>query len=701
LLYNAENVGHAFVTPDEATFHQFLQAWSKLLRLFDLHRLNQTPTIAANHQFRVGLEDADFIQKQRVTLSGRTEHNVLQVLQECHAQNSVVFEQADDYQQFLGVTARSSVRQCEVGPAAYFCELHFKTRSDAMAALALFENHPHVNNLDNALRCAKVSISVKSDTGGLLIRPISVVEALASACKLEIESNVYSSAFARLLQPKLMNPVVTVEQMSGWIRELLSNPDNACSQAVFHIRSLFEAAAPVANRRHEIMKLNTFFQNVIALSSRREPLNEYVMLRVLQPLHEGVEALSVALTNSVSDHPGSFPALCKVVLEFYVLPSVAAVRNIPQLSAALRDVSDVAQHLAQVTCKAPRLLEIFSSGGGNVGADAGGAAARSKDERKDDVARSQGLIRQFKIEHGIGEQDVMGYVFASASDGRDGKFKDLFHSQRIVQEAAVLEFSDMKVYQYLRKSRNFAALSAAVLARVTTQPSLSNIRALKTRGGVSSVLDIVETLSQNVIDSLGATDEGIQAAAVATTCGVVAGTEPVPGGGGARGGGEVGNVTAAAVERDFIQSILQPVQSLRNLVIYGRHVIALLSRPFYPAAVAFGSVSSLTLPMTLLALFRGPTALDLNYSFALGAAGFAASITHDIFSGIRSNLNSENSVVYFRALRSCSATAASATVGFFVGKFLRKVRVLYCASFKLIYRPLPLFSELVFASTAF
>jgi hypothetical protein len=29
------------------------------------------------------------------------------------------------------------------------------------------------------------------------------------------------------------------------------------------------------------------------------------------------------------------------------------------------------------------------------------------------------------------------------------------------------------------------------------------------------------------------------------------------------------------------------------------------------------------------------------------------------------------------------------------------VRVLYCASFKLIYRPLPLFSELVFASTAF
>jgi hypothetical protein len=175
------------------------------------------------------------------------------------------------------------------------------------------------------------------------------------------------------------------------------------------------------------------------------------------------------------------------------------------------------------------------------------------------------------------------------------------------------------------------------------------------RGG----LDVAESLSQELFHILQATDDGLRAAAVGT-----AGAEPAPGG---------ANATAAALDREFVQSILQPVQNIKDLIAYSKHLAALLTRPFYPAAIAFGSVSSLMLPMTLVALLRGPTALDLPYSVALGAAGLAASVTHDVVSGISSKFNASNNAMYFRAARSFAAAASTAAAGFFVGRFLQQV----------------------------
>jgi len=130
--------------------------------------------------------------------------------------------------------------------------------------------------------------------------------------------------------------------------------------------------------------------------------------------------------------------------------------------------------------------------------------------------------------------------------------------------------------------------------------------------------------------------------------------------------------TAARDQLDLIDSIRQPVQTVRSLIVHGRNLIALLSRPFYPAAVAFGAISSLLLPMTLLALFRGPTALDLNYSFALGLACLTGSATHDVVSGTASKLKSLNDAVFFNMSRSFVLTALIATIAFFVGNFLQK-----------------------------
>jgi hypothetical protein len=420
------NLKSAFLAPDHTNISEFLDAWSKLLRLINLHRLNQTPQIAADDEFRLGLQDTDFVQKHKVTLTGRTQEDVRNVLQDCDARNPAAFP-----------LSRSRIRMCEVGPAAFFCELHFETRSAAEEALLLFQNHAHVNS---APRRVKVSVSVESDTGGLLIRPISVVEALASACKLEIESDVYSSAFARWLQPNLMNPVVAVEDMSRHLRECLSDPHSALSKA----------------------------------------------MRIVTALSAGV------------------------------------INRVPSLS-----------------------------------------------------------------------------------------------------------------------------------------PSLSNLRAARARGGVRGGLDFAESLSQELFHILQATDDGLRAAAMGT-----AGAEPAPGG---------ANATAAALDREFVQSILQPVQNIKDLIAYSKHLAALLTRPFYPAAIAFGSVSSLMLPMTLVALLRGPTALDLPYSVALGAAGLAASVTHGIVSGISSKFNASNNAVYFRAARSFAAAASTAAAGFFVGRFLQKV----------------------------
>ena len=412
------NLRSAFLAPDHTNISEFLDAWSKLLRLINLHRLNETPQIAADDLFRLGLQNADFVQKHKVTLTGRTQEDVRNVLQDCDA-------------------PRSRIRMCEVGPAAFFCELHFETRSGAEEALLLFQNHAHVNS---APRRVKVSVSVESDTGGLLIRPISVVEALASACKLEIESDVYSSAFARWLQPNLIDPVVAVEEMSRRVRECLCDPHSALSKA----------------------------------------------MRIVTALSAGV------------------------------------INRVPSLS-----------------------------------------------------------------------------------------------------------------------------------------PSLSNLRAARARGGVRGGLDVAESLSQELFHILQATDDGLRAAAVGT-----AGAEPAPGG---------ANATAAALDREFVQSILHPVQNIKDLIAYSKHLAALLTRPFYPAAIAFGSVSSLMLPMTLVALLRGPTALDLPYSVALGAAGLAASVTHDVVSGISSKFNASNNAVYFRAARSFAAAASTAAAGFFVGRFLQKV----------------------------
>ena len=122
---------------------------------------------------------------------------------------------------------------------------------------------------------------------------------------------------------------------------------------------------------------------------------------------------------------------------------------------------------------------------------------------------------------------------------------------------------------------------------------------------------------------------------------------------------------------------------MRNLVARGRIVTAMLSKPWQPATIAFGTVSSSMLPMTLLSLSRGPTALDLHYSFALGAACLVGGATHDIVSGIRSELNSQNDAVHFRTFRSMAAAAATASVAFFVGKLLHKVGLLFAPVFHL------------------
>ncbi len=215
--------------------------------------------------------------------------------------------------------------------------------------------------------------------------------------------------------------------------------------------------------------------------------------------------------------------------------------------------------------------------------------------------------------------------------------------------------SGLQLDQIASKFRQVTSLAATFVSRVTAERSLLNLRTLRARGGVVSWLDILHSLTQNVIACLETPNA--QGVAVA-----------------AAGGGVAAETAAAAapVKSDFIQSIRQPAQTANDLIVICKN---LFSRPLYLAAVAFGIIATMLLPMTLLSLSRGPTALDLQYSFALGAACLAATAIHDVVTGIASKLSSQNDAVFFRMFRSLTATAAVAAIAFFGGKLLQQVHL--------------------------
>lgn len=352
--------GEGEVTEDHTTPVQFFKAWNKILELFDLHRLNRTPSIATETRMFLGLQNAvaaaaggdqcgaggagrgegtsDFLQIYRVTLIGKTVHDVETVVSSApeHCGDSAV-----------------SIQMCEVGPAAFSCGLHFDTRERARAALLSFQRSPLVSNMCPRV---KVSLTVKSDTGGLVIRPISALEALATACKTEIQSDSYSSDFSKRLQPVVEGPIDTLLLLAEHWREFLSDERNGFSTAIFHVRSVVQAGECAADRSCEVMKLKLAFDNLTKLNNNLEHLHTWIFPNVLQPLREGVDGLSDSLTNSILHHPASLPAVCKVLLDFYISPTVKVLSDTP--AALFQDVSKTFQHIASLKSMSPKLKEL-------------------------------------------------------------------------------------------------------------------------------------------------------------------------------------------------------------------------------------------------------------------------------------------------------------------------------------------------------
>jgi hypothetical protein len=614
---------------DVSSLQSFLQAWRQILKLFDLHRLNEEP-LAPDRSLLFGLQREiqreDFIQMYRVTLIGKT---------------------SEDVETVLGGMA-ADIRPCVVGPALFFCELLFASHLDANQHFRAFLNHPLVTNPQPSV---KISLSIKSDSGGLVVRPISALEALAAACKSEIRSNVYSSDFARRLQGILDTPFDSLEEYVGQLRKFLSDPENGFTKVVFHVRNLIEVGPSLVDQRDNIKRLNDFVQNLKKIPKCvLQPFQEGVVGRnaglqddpniqtlptwipenVLTPLEQGVAGLSAGLEEAV---PGSLSAVLKVMLDFFVLPKINALRTIPELDSGLENVSKTIRHMAFIKSLAPNvriLMNIFLESQHHHHHHHHHHHQQQQQQQQHETLDRLLLLLQQK------QRNIPG----------DGDYQRQMELERGQFIDAV---SDMKLGSIVSKSRYMAALAKSVLRHITVDQSLTNLETLRRREGADNWLAILHSLTQSV---MGGLEEESHA-----TRGELAQTE----------------ATAARDQLDLIDSIRQPVQTVRSLIVHGRNLIALLSRPFYPAAVAFGAISSLLLPMTLLALFRGPTALDLNYSFALGLACLAGSATHDVVSGTASKLKSLNDAVFFNMSRSFVLTALIATIAFFVGNFLQKV----------------------------